>query len=405
MKSDPQIAHDFDPANLKESFYTNPFPTYQALREHSPMHQCPDGSLFLTRYDDVMAVYRGQHEFSSDKQAAFAPKFGDSPLFEHHTTSLVFNDPPLHTRVRRIIAGAFKPGTVQELALSVETLVDRLLDDIEDKVSFDGITDYAALIPVEVIGNLLRVPHEHREPLRQWSLSILGALEAATSEQVLADGNTAVSEFAAYLDELIEDRRANLSDDRDDVLSALIRSEGKGERLTHQELIHNCIFILNAGHETTTNLIGNSVNALLDNRPCLTQLRDSPDLIDSAIEEFLRFESPNQLGNRQCVKDTVIGGNNIKAGTPVWLCIGGANRDPSRFENPDILNLERKPNPHVAFAAGIHTCVGLNVARMEGRIALSRLLHRFPSLERDGAAVRAQRARFRGLMQLPLKTI
>lgn len=393
----------FDPANLPESFYGDPYSVYRELRENSPLYECPDGALFLTRHEDALQVYRDRKAFSSDKKVEFKPKFGATPLFEHHTTSLVFNDPPLHTRVRRLIAAAFKPGTVRELAISVEELVERLLDRAQSKGSFDGINDFAALIPVEVIGNLLRVPHADREPLRQWSLNILGALEAATSEAVLAEGNNSVTQFSNYLDGLIEDRRSNLADDNTDILSALIRGEKNGERLTHKELIHNCIFILNAGHETTTNLIGNGINALLENPDQLAQLRKMPDLIDTAVEEFLRFESPNQLGNRMTVAPVEIGGESIEPGTRIWLCIGGANRDPAVFADPDRLDLSRDPNPHLAFAAGMHTCVGLNVARMEGRIAISRMVDRFPQLQRTDTVKRASRARFRGLVSLPLK--
>lgn len=392
----------FDPADLPDRFYLDPYPVYRELRETAPVHVCPDGALFLTRHADCLKVYRDQQHFSSDKKAEFAPKYGDSPLFEHHTSSLVFNDPPLHTRVRRLIAAAFKPGTVDALETQVNELVDRLLDRAQDKGEFDGITDFAALIPVEVIGNLLRVPVDEREPLREWSLAILGALEAATDPDVLSRGNRAVSEFSAYLDDLIARRRRNLSDDRDDILSALIRSETGGERLTHSELIHNCIFILNAGHETTTNLIGNGIHALLEHPEQLARLRDNPDMIDSTIEELLRFESPNQLGNRMVAGDVDIAGQTVPAGTRIWICIGGANRDPDEFANADQLDLGRKPNRHLAFAAGIHTCVGLNVARMEGRIAIAQIFNRFPHLALRTAPERARRARFRGLVSLPL---
>src|SRR5215813_8510721 len=203
-----ELAATFDLEKLTAEFYANPYPTYRALREHEPVKRMPNGSYFLTRYDDLVAAYKNTRAFSSDKKREFAPKYGASLLYEHHTTSLVFNDPPVHTRVRRLIMGALSPRAIAGMEPDLTRLVDHLLDAIATKQSFDLISDFAAAIPVEVIGNLLDVPHEERGPLRDWSLAILGALEPVIGEAVAARGNKAVADFLAYLEVLVERRRA-----------------------------------------------------------------------------------------------------------------------------------------------------------------------------------------------------
>src|ERR1700746_3742825 len=203
-----ELAQSFDLEKLTPEFYVNPYPTYRALRENEPIKRMPNGSYFLTRYDDLVTAYKNTKAFSSDKKKEFAPKYGASLLYEHHTTSLVFNDPPIHTRVRRLIMGALSPRAIAEMEGDLIRLVDGLLDAIAAKGQFELIGDFAAAIPVEVIGNLLDVPHEEREPLRDWSLAILGALEPVIGEEALARGNKAVEDFLAYLEVLVERRRA-----------------------------------------------------------------------------------------------------------------------------------------------------------------------------------------------------
>ena len=281
-------------------------------------------------------------------------------------------------------------------------LVDRLLDDMEHKGHADLVEDFAAAIPVEVIGNLLAVPHEDRGPLRGWSLAILGALEPVLSPEVQAAGERAVDEFLAYLKQLVAERRRSPGDAEHDVLTRLIQGEASGERLSEIELLQNCIFILNAGHETTSNLIGNGLELMLRYPDQHQRLIDDPSLIRMAIEEFLRFESSNQLGNRRVTQDTTLDDVAIPEGTLITLCIGAANRDPAQFANPDALDIGRAPNRHLAFASGPHACVGLNLARLEGRIAIGRFMARFPRFAAAGPAQRARRARFRGFTSLPV---
>ena len=392
----------FDLRRLPGDYYANPYPYYHALRDAGPVHRLPDGGYFLSGYAACVAVYKDPKAFSSDKKREFAPKYGNGLLFEHHTTSLVFNDPPLHTHVRRIIAGAFTPRSIIDMEQPVIELVDGLLDRMEEKGSADLIGDLAAAVPIEVIGNLLAVPREEREPLRAWSLAILGALEPALTPEQQAGGEKAVEDFLAYLKTLMARRRARPGDPERDVLTRLVQGEQGGERLSERELLHNIIFILNAGHETTTNLVGNGLYALLEWPEERELLFARPELIRTAVEEFLRFESPNQLGNRLTLAQVEVGGVAIPAGTYLTIGIGAANRDPEEFPHPDRLDIAREPNRHLAFGSGPHVCIGLNVARLEGRIAIGRFLTRFPNYELAGAPVRGGRARFRGFLSIPV---
>lgn len=407
-----EIAAGLDLRALPPDFYANPYPVYAALREGQPVRAMPDGSWFLTRHADLVAVYRDAQAFSSDKKVEFTPKYGEgAPLLEHHTTSLVFNDPPLHTRVRKLIMGALTRRAIAQMEPGLVTLVDGLLDAIAARGHGDLIEDFACAIPVEIIGNLLGVPHADRGPLRAWSLAILGALEPKLTREQEDLGNRSVREFVAYLRELVADRRKHPGDPEHDVLTRLIQGEQSGERLSETELLQNCVFILNAGHETTTNLIGNALVALQEwpqqKQALLARIGARPDwaalepAMTSAVDEFLRFESSNQLGNRRAVREVQVGGVALPAGALVTLCIGAANRDPAQFAQPDQLDLQRADNRHLAFGFGIHQCAGLSLARLEGRIAIGRFLARFPGYRLTEAPTRGGRARFRGYLRAP----
>ena len=395
-------AAEFDLRRLSAEFLDDPYPTYRALRQFDPIHRMSDGSRFLTRYDDCLAVYRDVDTWSSDKRLDFRPNFADSLLYEHHTTSLVFNDPPYHTRVRRLLAPAFAPRALRALQPRIEALVDRLLESAAVRGGIDLISDFGAAIAVLLIGDMLGIPQDERGPLRGWSLAILGALEPVLSREKFDTGVEAVAEFKDYLQEIISSRLRTGNNDPAEILSTLVGASAfapgteEGERLSQRELIHNCIFLLNAGHETTTNLIGNAVDLLIRHPEAMRNLREQPQLIDTAIEEFLRMESSNQLGNRRAVSDTTLGGVDIAAGTYVHICIGAANRDADQFPDPDRLDIGRQPNRHLAFATGIHACAGMSLARMEAQVAIGRLLQRFARIERSGPFVRGGRARFRG---------
>ena len=387
-------------------FIEDPYPFYDALREHAPVHRLASDSVLLTRYADVLAVYRSPVA-SSDKRREFEARLqAPSPIYEHHTTSLVFNDPPLHTRVRRILMGALNQRAIARMEAGVASLADRLLDELANQPAPDLIEHFAALIPVEVIGNLLDVPHEHRGPLRAWSLAILSALEPAPDPAVLAAANSAVAQFLALLRELVRERRARPGDPDADVLTRLLQGatdQTGASTLSETELLHNCIFLLNAGHETTTNLIGNGMYTLLHNPEQQQRLVDEPQWLNGAIEEMLRFESPLQLNNRLTTAPLPISDRELPAGCFVTLAIGAANRDPAVYEHPNRFDIARKPNNHLAFGQAAHACSGMNVARLEARIAIARLLARHPHIRCSGEAQRDRRVRFRGLRHLPVE--
>ena len=420
-----EIVQTLDLRALPRDFLDNPYPVYAALREAAPFKSMPDGSYFLTRHADLVAVYRDAKVFSSDKQVEFGPKYnhapfnqppyapagGVAPLFEHHTHSLVFNDAPRHTRVRRLIMGALTRRAIEAMEPGLVQLVDSLLDKIEAQGGGDLIEDFASAIPVEIIGNLLDVPHAEREPLRGWSLAILGALEPALTPEQEALGNRSVTEFLTYLRKLVADRRQHPGDPEHDVLTRLIQGEASGDALSEVELLQNCVFLLNAGHETTTNLIGNALISLQEWPEQREQLKADlkqaatdearQHMLDLAVDEFLRFESSNQLGNRRALQATQVNGVELPAGALVTLCIGAANRDPAVYEHPEQLNLRRTGNKHLAFGFGVHQCAGLSLARLEGRVAIGRFLERFPDYRLTEAPLRGGRARFRGFLKAP----
>lgn len=399
---DADAIRDFQLTRVPAEFLDDPYPWYAALRAHDPVHALDGGAVFVSRYADALAVYRAP-QASSDKKAEFLPKLGNSPLYEHHTTSLVFNDPPLHTRVRRILLGAVNQKAIARMEPNVARLVDRLLEEMAAKREVNFIDDFAAQIPIEVIGNLLDIPHEARGPLRAWSVAILSGLEPKLAPGMFDAGNRAVTEFIDFLQVLVAARRKRPGDYQTDVLTRLIQGEKDGATLSEKELYHQCIFLLNAGHETTTNLIGNGVWALLNNPAELERLRAEPALVPSAIEEMLRYDGPIQLNNRRLTAPLTLSGKELPAGTLITIGIGAANHDPAQFPDPGRFDVARKPNRHLAFGQGDHVCVGMNVARMEGRIALARLLARFRHIEPAGTPERDRRIRFRGFRHLPLR--
>jgi cytochrome P450 len=307
--------------------------------------------------------------------------------------------------------GALNRRAIDAMETGLIQLVDSLLDHLEDQQQGDLIENFASAIPVEVIGNLLNVPHADRDPLRGWSLAILGALEPRITPAQEALGHRSVQEFLSYLRDLVADRRKHPGNPEQDVLTRLIQGDKEinaslqnADNLSEVELLQNCVFLLNAGHETTTNLIGNALISLIEHpaqhallktdlMAAKTSQNEDPKthVLNLAIDEFLRFESSNQLSNRRAVKSVQVGGIDLPEGALVTLCIGAANRDPLQFND-------------LSFGFGIHQCAGLSLARLEGRIAIGRFLHRFPNYHLSELPTRGGRARFRGFLKAPFST-
>ncbi len=396
-------ARAFDLNAIDADFINDPFPTLKLLRDHSPVHRNLDGSVYLTRYNDVKAVYQSK-VMSSDKKQAFGEKFGKGGLYTHHTTSLIFNDPPYHTIVRKLLSSAFTPRKLAEMEPLIKNIIDNLLDQLEEEQEFDFIEAYASKLPTEIISFMLGIPEQHRSRLRGYSMAILGALDPVISDERMQAGNEAVDEFGALLDDLINHRRNNPDGAGEgEVLESLIFGEFNGKKLTQKELVQNCIFLLNAGHETTTSLVGNALATLLDNPDEFSKLKANPDLIESAIEEVLRFQSPLQIGNRLALEDFELNDTVLPAGTYIHTSIAGANRDPAVFTDPEKFDISRKPNRHLAFIAGIHVCLGATLSRLEGKAAIGQLVQRFPDIQATGTGELNPLARFRGYNKLPVR--
>jgi cytochrome P450 len=361
---------------------SNPYPLYKHWRETSPMHHSEAGFWTLTRYDDIVAVLRDD-TFSVDPKNATAPEdfLGPPPedqsMFrELSGRVLLFTDPPDHTRIRGLVTKAFTRRRIEELRPHVEDIVGDLLAGVHDEM--DVIENFAYPLPALVICELMGVPVSDRDRFKGLSGDIAPILDPFTEPETLQKAVNTAGLFVMYFADLIEKRRA---DPQDDLLSALVAAEEGGQHLNMEELIGLCVLLFIAGHETTQNLIGNGLHALLKNRTQLELLRDDRSLSRNAIEELLRYDSPVQLTARSPLEDVEVSGEKIRKGEEVVVLLGAGNRDPAVFENPDALDITREKIPVISFGGGVHFCLGAPLARMEGQIAFTQLLSRFPNIE------------------------
>ena len=391
----------FNLQNVSEDYLVDPYRVLAELRAQSPVHKNTDGTFVLTCYADIVQTYRDPMIWSSDKRATFKPKFGNTPLFEHHTNSIVFIDPPDHTRIRRLFQSAFTRKALAAFVPRITNLVDEYLNRLEDQRQMEIVEEFSFRLPIEVVCDLLGVPRQDREFIRGWANAILTALEPTLVQKQLDDGNQAVVDFKQYLRDLIAYRRAHPHDAQDtEVLTILADAEADGKRLTEIELLHQCIFMLNAGHETSTNMITHGIHEMLLNPDQIGLLSEHPDLIEPMVEEVLRYQAPIQINNRRANLDQILSGVTIPADTTVHMMINAANRDPAQFSNPDRFDITRRPNRHLSFGLGVHICVGNALARVEAQIAFQRLFRRFPKLALTIPAVIAPRLRFREVSAL-----
>jgi cytochrome P450 len=313
------------------------------------------------------------------------------------------SDPPDHTRLRALVQKAFTPRMIDQLRPRIITIVGELLERIAEREGqFDLIADLAYPLPVVVIAELLGVPPEDRSVFREWSSVLAASLDPLVSPELMARVYPARQALHAYLRGIIAQRRR---EPRSDLISALVGVEERGDVLSEPELVVMCTLLLIAGHETTVNLIGNGMLALLRHPEQLERLRRSPELIGTAVEELLRFDSPVQLTGRRVTAPAEIGGRMIPAGDFVLPLLGAANHDPAVFADPAKLDIGRAPNPHVAFGRGIHFCLGAPLARVEGQLAIGALVRRFPKLTLAGEPARRNQITLRGLSSLPVAVL
>ena len=392
----------FDLYNPPSDFINNVYKYYNLLREKSPIHKNSDGSYILTRYRDLVGVYRNFKIWSSDKRTEFGAKFGSSPLFEHHTTSVVFVDPPDHTRIRKIFQQAFTPKSILSLERNINKLVDSYLVMMHEKKKFDFVSDFSFRLPVDVVCSVLGVPSEDRHLIRDWAHKILVALEPKLTHKQFNEGSSAVINFKQYLKDQIKFRKTHKDINKaNEVLSLLIEAEGL--ELSETELLHQCIFMLNAGHETSTNMLSHGLNELINHKDQYKLLQKEPGRIDTAIDEILRFQPPIQINNRRCLEKTKLGDIVVPEGTSVHMIIAGANRDPLQFFKPETFDISRSPNRHLSFGLGIHICAGINLARVEAKVAFQSLMSSFREINLLKKPKVANRIRFREIKEMQIE--
>ena len=363
---------------MDPEFVADPYPTYHRLRAEDPVHHSPLGFWVLSRYEDVVWSLRDPRLIKEPIAAFVAARLGRTP--PGLGLSMLDRDPPDHTRLRGLVSKAFTPRVVERLRPRVQEIVDGLLDRVERAGTMDLIEEFAYPIPVNVICEMLGVPVEDHEQFKGWSLDLARGLDSimlGPDSDVVKRSGKAREGLSNYIRQLIGERR---SAPRGDLLSALIATEEAGDKLSEPELVAMSILLLVAGHETTVNLIGNGMLALLRHPDQLRQLRERPDLIGSAVEELLRYDGPVQRTARTPSEDVTIGNRTIPGGAIVMPFIGAADRDPAQFRDPDRLDITRTENRHIAFGLGIHFCLGAPLARIEGQIAISTLVKRMPKL-------------------------
>jgi cytochrome P450 len=392
-----------DPANR-----IDPYPLFRRLREEQP--RC-----LTTRYDtwvlsthrDAVAVLRDprlstspRHQEGYEQFAAMVRQLGFGPAVQMAEKAVLFLDPPDHTRIRHLVGKAFTPRAVEAMRPHIQEIVDGLLDATEGRGEMDVIADLAYPLPVTVISEMLGVPVEDRDRLQEWTAVAVRLIDPSDDVAVLGEAAQALGGYDEYFRALIADRR---TEPRDDLLTALVQAEEEGDRLSEEELLATMALLYLAGHETTVNLIGNGLLALLRHPDEHERLRRDPALLPTAVEEMLRYDSPVQLTGRTATVDVELDGLSIARGQQAIVLLGAANRDPAQFPDPERFDVGRRDNRHVAFGGGIHLCLGAPLARAEAQTAIGSLLRRFPVLRLvDPEPPKKETVNLRGLASLPV---
>jgi pimeloyl-[acyl-carrier protein] synthase len=381
--------------------FEDPYPVYRELRESFPVYRSEVWDTWvLTRYEDVHATLRDPARFASSGRIEATldlmpddPRTRFTPLYDHFAAGMIHSDPPDHTRVRALARHAFTPRMIEKLVPRVESLVTELLDDLVGSGPFDLVREFAMPLPATVIAEMLGADPADRHRFVEWSDDAVAFQGVARVDPHLVQrAQDGILELKEYLGHL---KRKRLSDPRDDVMSALAAAEEDGERLTEDEVTGTAVTLLIAGHETTTSLISNAIATLLSVDGRADRLRAEPELLDTTIEEVLRFESPKQRDFRRLTEDVELRGQTMRAGEIVIQLLGSANRDSAQFDEPDSFVMDRRPNRHIAFGYGIHFCLGAPLARLEGRVAIRELLRRLPRMALTGPVPWAEKNLFR----------
>jgi cytochrome P450 len=393
----------FDPRD--PGMRADPYPYYQRLRDTDPVHRSPFGYWVLSRHQDVDMILRdsrGRSDFPHDETWARHRGGPQSAIVRSTAQWMMMCDGAAHRRLRTLVTQVFTARAVQRLRPRIAAVIDGLIDEIGEG-EIDLVEDLALPLPIMVIGELLGIPRADRGRCRAWTDWIGHVIDPIVTPDMQVAMNRAATEFGAYLTEQIRLRRANPGPD---LLSSLVRTDDAGERLTDDEVVANVLLLFNAGHETTVNLIGNGMLALLRHPEQMTLLRETPGLMSQAVEELIRYDSPVQVGARIMAADVPLGGTTIPAGAKVMLLYGAANRDPARYADPDRLDLRRAGVKSLAFGGGPHFCIGAPLARLEIDMVFTALLERYRSIELAAGEL-SWRANFnlRGLNELPLKLL
>lgn len=389
MQTTSLVSESIDQQLISPEFIDNPYPVYSRLREADPVYYCEVwGVWVLTRFEDTTSILRDTKRFSS--AGRFSRLLDQLPdevqpdvaaLRQHYSEGLIVSDPPDHTRLRNLVRDSFSPRTIQAIRPRVESIVEDLIDRIESSGTFDVIKDLAYPLPVTVICEILGIPPNDRDRFMTWTEEMSGLQAAGGAKADSARrAARAVVEIEDYFRGICAERRRQ---PRGDLMSLMSEAQEAGDKLSEEELVNMCTTFLIAGHETTKSLIGNAIWTLLHHPAAMQELKSDPTLMPTAIEEFLRYESPIQRAWRRVTEDVELGGHRIRAGELVFLMLGAANRDPGQFQNPEQLDLRRKDNRHVAFGYGTHFCLGAPLARLEAPIAIGSVLRRLKNLRQE----------------------
>ncbi|MEC0694008.1 cytochrome P450 [Bacillus atrophaeus] len=381
-------------------FFENPYPFYDKLRSIHPIYKgnfLKYPGWYVTGYAEAAAILKDTRFKNRIPLPETSQKYNELKNMQHHM--MLFKNQPDHKRLRMLVSRAFTPTFVESYRPYINETVNALLNEVQYKRTMDVVSDFAFPLASLIIAKMLGVPAGESYQFREWAASLIQTIDFTRSRKELTKGNDKAIKLIAYFKDLIQQKKHNPQND----LISMLMKEQQDDRLSDEELLATCILLVIAGHETTVNLISNSILSLLNQPEKLMELKEKPSLIESAVEEFLRYESPTQMTARVASEDIEMNGITIKKDEHVYILLGAANRDPKKFTHPNVLDITRNPNPHLAFGQGIHFCLGSSLARLEAQIAICTLLQRIPNLQLTTPNVQYRKLiGFRSLTELPV---